>query len=95
MKEVVISPPVEIALRTLDDDGRRRVHALFDTLKNWDHDESVRKNSRDLEHSEGVKVLKTTTDIRIFFRVEGERITILDIAKKAAIVSSGRNAGVG
>ena len=31
----------------------------------------------------GVYVMLTTTDIRIFFRVDGDTVTILDVAKKA------------
>ena len=36
-----------------------------------------------------MSVLKTSSDIRIFFKLEGDTITILDIAKKPAIVTSG------
>lgn len=94
MKNVVLSPAVEIAMRTLDPDGVRRVHAWFDYLKQWDTDEVVRKNSKPLQEMAGVYVMRTTTDIRIFFEIDGDTITVLDIAKKSAIVTSGHVSGV-
>jgi hypothetical protein len=94
MKTVVTTPPVDIALRTLDDDGRQRVHAWFDQLRNWDGDETVRENSYPLKDIPGVYVLRTNTDFRIFFKIEGDTITILDISKKQTIMASGHIAGV-
>lgn len=94
MKNVVLSPAVEIAMRTLDPDGVRRVHAWFDYLKQWDTDEVVRKNSKPLQEMAGVYVMRTTTDIRIFFEIDGDTIIVLDIAKKSAIVTSGHVSGV-
>src|SRR5437899_9845062 len=88
MKKIVTTQPVDIALRSLDAEGVRKVHAWFDHLRNWDGDEFVRKHSHGLEGVPGVNVLKTSTDIRIFFRIDGNTITILDIAKKSAIMSS-------
>ena len=89
MKKVVADPVVDIALRSLDPDGVRRVHAWFDYLKRWDEDELVRKNSVPLPGYEGVYVLRTTTDIRIFFTIEGDTINVLDVAEKRAILTSG------
>jgi hypothetical protein len=94
MKKIVTTPAVEIAMRTLDPDGVRRVHAWFSHLANWDNDETVRKNSELLEEVPGVYVLRTTTDIRIFFRIDGGSVTILDVAKKSAILTSGHISGV-
>lgn len=95
MKKLVLGPAVEIALRTLEPDGVQRMHDWFDYLQRWDSDEEVRRNSEQLHEIPGVYVLRTTTDIRIFFRIDGDVITILDIAKKAAILSSGHASGVG
>lgn len=92
---MILAPDVEIALRTLDPEGVRRAHAWFACLQRWDFDEVVRKNSEPLEDLPGVYVLRTTTDIRIFFRIEGDTVTILDIAKRAAILSSGHVSGDG
>ena len=94
MKKVVLAPAVEIAMRTLDPDGVRRVHAWFNYLERWDTDEVVRKNSEQLNEIPGVYVMRTTTDIRIFFRIDGDTVTVLDVAKKAALLTSGHVAGV-
>lgn len=90
MKKIITTPAVDIALRTLDDDEVRRVHAWFDHLRNWDDDAYVRGHSHSLEDVPGVFVLKTSTDFRIFFQINGEAITIVDVAKKSAISASGR-----
>jgi hypothetical protein len=89
MKKVQYAPAVELSMRSLDPGGVRKVHAWFDYLRRWDEDEVVRKNSLPLPGHEGVYVLRTTTDIRIFFRIEGDTITVLDIAKQSAIAASG------
>lgn len=89
MKKIVLGPSVEIALRTLDPEGEERMRTWFDYLQRWDTDDAVRKNSVKLEGMPGVYVLETTTDLRIFFRIDGDTITVLDIAKMAAILASG------
>ena len=94
MKKVDLAPDVEIAMRTLDPDGVRRVHAWFSYLERWDTDEVVRKNSEQLQGIPDVYVMRTTTDIRIFFRIDGDTVTVLDVAKKAAILTSGHMSGV-
>jgi hypothetical protein len=53
----------------------------------------VRKNSQPLNELPGVYVMRTTTDIRIFFRIDGDTVTVLDVAKKAAILTSGHASG--
>lgn len=94
MKKIQCAPAVDLSMSSLDPEGIRRVQVWFDYLKRWDNDESVRKNSLLLTGLNGVYVLKTTTDIRIFFRVDGDTITVLDIAKQSAIVASG-TVGIG
>lgn len=89
MKNVQFAPAVELSMSSLDLDGVQRVQAWFEYLKRWDEDEVVRKNSLPLPGHHGVYVLKTTTDIRIFFRIDGDMITVLDIAKQSAIIASG------
>ena len=54
----------------------------------------VRSRSHKLEDVPGVYVLLTSTDIRIFFKIEGDTITILDIAKQQSIMASGHIAEV-
>ncbi len=87
--KVILTQPVEIALRTLGEDDRNSVTAWFDRLKNWENDDVVRKHSQKLNSGENVYVLKTSTDMRIFFRLQEIDIVVLDIATKATIVSSG------
>jgi hypothetical protein len=94
MMKVVLAPDVEIAMRMLDPDGARRVRAWFSYLERWDTDEVVRKNSEPLPEMPGVYVMRTTTDLRIFFRIDGDTVTVLDVAKKAALLTSGHVAGV-
>ncbi len=82
-------PPVQIALRTLSQEERRKVRAWFTHLGNWENDPYVRRLSHRLEGPENIYVLRTTDDIRIFFKIEGNELTVLDIATRATIASSG------
>ena len=91
--KVVETPPVEIAIRTLSDEDRRRVWALFDHLKNWENDAHVRQSSERLASASDVYLLKTSNDIRIFFTLKDDRIEILDIATRAGIMSSAHSSG--
>src|SRR3712207_4863681 len=84
---VVLTQPVEIALRTLGEEDRRQVSAWLDHLKNWENDPFVREHSHKLASSEDVYVLRTNTDIRIFFALQQGRIVVLDIARKATLMS--------
>ncbi len=88
MKKVVTTSAVDLALRTLGPDEVRRVHAWFDHLAHWDGDPFVREHAHALNEVPGVRVLRTSTDTRIFFTIEGDTITVLDIAKKQAIMST-------
>lgn len=84
---VAVTNAAKIAVTTLPDDERRRVHAWFDHLRNWATDPEVRKNSRpvlpDDKHS--VYVLRTTSDVRIFFTVDEDQITVVDVARKDSL----------
>ena len=80
--------PEQIALRTLTERERQHVFAWIDHLKNWEHDDAVRKKSHRLDDSDNVFVLRTTSDMRIFFKLDGNKITVLDIATKSTIVNS-------
>ena len=88
MKKVVTTPAVDLALRTLGPDEVRRIHAWFDHLANWDGDPFVRENSHALAEVPGVRVFRTSTDTRIFFTIEGDTITVLDVANKQAIMTT-------
>jgi mRNA-degrading endonuclease RelE of RelBE toxin-antitoxin system len=86
---VVLTQPVEIALRSLSDEDRRKMAAWLDHLKNWENDPHVRKQSHKLDSTEGVYVLRTSTDLRIFFSLQEDQIVVLDIARKGTIMSFG------
>jgi hypothetical protein len=43
-----------------------------------------------LASEEGVFVLRTGSDLRIFFSLKQDQILVLDIAKKATLASFGR-----
>jgi hypothetical protein len=88
MKKVVTTPAVDLAVRTLGPDEVRQVHAWFGHLANWDSDPFVRERSHALTGVPGAHVLRTTTDMRIFFTIEGDTITVLDVAKKQAIMTT-------
>jgi len=88
MKKVITTPTVDLALRTLGPDEVRRIHAWFDHLANWDGDPFVRENSPTLDEIPGVRVFRTSTDTRIFFTIEGDTITVLDVATKQAIMAT-------
>ncbi len=84
--KVVETPPVEIAIRTLSDEDRRRVWAWFDHLKNWENDPFVREHSQRLASATDVYLLKTSNDIRIVFELNDDRIEILELPKRRSRV---------
>jgi mRNA-degrading endonuclease RelE of RelBE toxin-antitoxin system len=88
--KVVYQPPVEIALRTLGEEDRRKVQAWLDHLKNWENDEYVRKRSDKLASFDDVYVLRTSTDFLIFFTLQRDQIVVNDIATKETVLSFGK-----
>jgi hypothetical protein len=82
---VTTSPSVKIALRTLGEEDRRRVTAWFDHLKNWDNDEIVRSQSHRLASDDSTYLLRTSSDMLIFFTIHKDGIEILDIARGAVL----------
>ncbi len=93
--EVQITQPVQVALRNLGEDDRRRVTAWFDHLRNWENDEFVRSHSKALSSPAGAYVLQTTTDIRVFFTIHDGTAIILDIARKASLEGFGHAEALG
>jgi hypothetical protein len=93
MKKIVTTPVVDIEMRTLDDNNRRRVHAWFKRLANWDRDALVRSHSHRLESMPDVYLLKTRTLLWIFFKMDGNTVTIIDIANKNAVLAFGNGSG--
>jgi mRNA-degrading endonuclease RelE of RelBE toxin-antitoxin system len=88
MKKVITTLAVDSALRTLGDEERRQVFAWLDHLKNWDNDQFLRANSYQLPGEPGAYMLRTSSDIRIFFSLDSDTITVLDVAKKQAIMTT-------
>ena len=94
MKKLITTISADIAMGAFDAEGERRVRAWFDRLENWDADEAVRKMSVPLETFPGVYVLRPPTDLRIFFRIDDDTVTILEITNKSVLLEFGRMVGV-
>jgi mRNA-degrading endonuclease RelE of RelBE toxin-antitoxin system len=92
---VTVAEPAQIILRNMSEDDRRKVGAWIDYLKRWDTDPFAKQHSKKLDTSDNVYMLLTSTDIRIFFALEEDTITVLDLARKATIISSGQISGGG
>lgn len=92
---VAVTNAAKIALTGLPDDERRRVHAWFDHLRRWETDPAVQKNSTQLlpDEEPNVYVLRTTSDVRIFFTVNDDEITVVDVARKDALRTVKANHG--
>jgi mRNA-degrading endonuclease RelE of RelBE toxin-antitoxin system len=84
---VIVSNAAKIAVTGLPDEDQRRVHAWFDHLKNWPADQDVQRNSTRLlpDEEPNVYVLRTTSDVRIFFTVDANEVTVVDVARKEAL----------
>lgn len=84
---VVLEDTVQFAVRTLDEDDRKRMHAWFDHLKHWETDPGIRRLAQklDVKGYGDVYALHTKPDMVIFFRLEEQVITILDLAREATI----------
>jgi hypothetical protein len=90
---VNVAEPAQIVLRNLSDDGRRRVWAWIDNLKRWDTDSLVRQHAKKLHGDGNVSMLFAGPEVRIFFELGEETITVLDVAKRTTISSSGQSTG--
>ena len=84
---LILSDAAEIALRTLGDEDRRKVFAWFDYLRNWESDPFVRDRSRRLNGTgaEDLRVLRTSTDLRVFFVLRPDQIEVVDIARRETL----------
>lgn len=94
MKTVVEGPAAEMSLLPLKPDEVRKVQAWYEYLARWDENELVRKSAIPLPNHKGVYVLRTSTDLRIYFRIDGDTVTVLDVANQAAILATA-GGGVG
>lgn len=82
-----IGHAADIALQTLGDEDRRKVFAWFDHLRNWENDDFVRSKSvrLNLPDSPNVYLLRTSTDIRLFFLLHADHIEVIDIARNDSL----------
>lgn len=81
---VVTTEPVDIAVRILDADKRRRVQSWFETLENWENDPHTRSKSKLIEEPD-VYALSTSDGTWVFFCKTADTITLLDIASQETI----------
>ena len=88
--EVVKAEQVRRSLNTLSSDDRNRVDTW---LSYFERDYSfVKEHSVQIQlNNQPVFMFVTSTDVRIFYSIDtaAKRITILNIAKKETILSSG------
>jgi hypothetical protein len=90
--QVVLSERVKTALTTLSRDDRERVNTWFDYLRNWDEDAFVQSRSVELDvNGETVYMFRTSTDARIFYKVDraSGTVSVVDLATAETILSSG------
>ncbi len=77
-------------MRMSREETRRRIGVWIDQLKRWDTDPYIRQHSKKLDHAgDNVYVLISSEDFLIFYALEEDGITILDVARKSAIGSFG------
>ncbi len=90
--QVMLSERVKTALNTLSRDDRERVHTWFGYLQNWEEDTFVKSQSVTLNvQGQSVYMFRTSTEVRIFYTVDlqSKTVTVIDIATKDTILSSG------
>jgi len=96
--KVELSERVKTALKALAHDDRERIRTWFDYLARWGEDPFVKDHSVQLDvQGQAVYLFQTSTDVRIFYKVDKERETVyvLDVTKKDTILSSGSASGRG
>ena len=92
--QVILSERVKTALKTLSHDDRERVYTWLGYLQNFEEDEFVKSRSVSLNvQGQCVYMFRTSTEVRIFYTVDLENkiISVIDIATKDTILSSGGN----
>lgn len=82
MMKVEYTPSVERSISGLNGEERRKIHAWFDYLGHWDEEEAIRQNSLPLPGHPGVYLLVTTTELRFFYRIDGDTIQIVNVATR-------------
>ena len=73
------------SLRTLKLTGRERLQPWLDRLQNWDSDEALRASAEPLPDMPGGFTLRAGPQDRVFFRVNGDTVTVLGFSTKQAL----------
>ncbi len=89
--QVVLAEPVQRSLATPSRDDRERVQTWFNYLSDWDRDPFVRDHSVPLQvEGKDVFMFRTSTDVRIFYTIDAEVLTVINVARKETVEASGR-----
>jgi len=91
--KVNVTESVQRSIRTLSSQDRQKIFAWIDHLGNWENDSTVRKNSKHVGDKGNLYVLRATNDVRVFFLLQGDTITVVDVATKDSIITSGKISG--
>jgi mRNA-degrading endonuclease RelE of RelBE toxin-antitoxin system len=94
--KVEISERVKTALHTLSQDDRERVRTWLNYLERWEEDPFAKNHSVQLNVAgQTVYLFRTSTDVRIFYKVDKDRQTVLvvDVTNKDTILASGSVSG--
>ena len=92
---IIVSEFAEIQLMNSSEDTRRRVEHWIDKLKRWESDSYVQQHSKKLDLPDNTYMLITDTDLRIFFTLEKDTITVFDVAKKSTIMAFSQTSDAG
>ena len=84
---------MEIVLRNSRETERQKVLWWIDALEKWGTDPYIMENSKKLNDYDNTYMLITTSDLRLFFSVEKDEITVMDVARKATILASRPKSG--
>lgn len=87
---IIKTRAINAALRTLDDDERRKMLSWFDYLGNWENDEHIRKMVKPTVDRD-TYALNTHDDMRIFFRLNeaAKEIEIVGLARPSRFAAAG------
>jgi hypothetical protein len=88
MKQVITSPTVEIALNSLRPEEVDQVQRWFDSLRRWDEDGEAKGLTVPLESIPDVYLMRTPGDLRVFFRIDGDTVTVVDVTRTRTILAT-------
>jgi len=78
--QVQTTSQVDIAMRTLTKAERLPVVRWLNQLKNWESDERIRTAAKQVTPLDNVYILRIDGDLCLFFRLEEDQITVVDLA---------------